>query len=221
MDADEAITSRRSVRAFLPDPVSRQTIEHILEVAARAPSGTNMQPWWVQVVAGAVKDANTADTLALFDAGEAESVYKYYPDKFPEPYLSRRRKVGWDMYGAVGIERGENEKMHHQHGLNYRFFDAPVGLFFFLDERLEIGSWIDYGMFMQNVMTAARAQGLHSCPQAAWPRYHKAVRKHLDVGDGMILIAGMSIGHEDTSAPINALRTEREPVAGFTTFNGL
>jgi nitroreductase len=221
MDADEAITSRRSVRAFLPDPVSRQTVEHILEVAARAPSGTNMQPWWVQVVAGAVKDAITADTMKLFDAGEADDVYKYYPGKFPEPYLSRRRKVGWDMYATIGIERGETDKMHHQHGLNYRFFDAPVGLFFFIDKRLETGSWIDYGMFMQNVMTAARAQGLHTCPQAAWPRYHKAVRKHLDVSDEMALIAGMSIGYEDTTAPINALKTEREPVAGFATFNGL
>lgn len=221
MDVDEAITSRRSVRAFLPDPVPRQTIEHILEVAARAPSGTNMQPWWVQVVGGEVKDAITADTMKLFDAGEGDNVYKYYPAKFPEPYLSRRRKVGWDMYATIGIERGENDKMHHQHGLNYRFFEAPVGLFFFIDKVMEIGSWLDYGMFLQNVMTAARGQGLHTCPQAAWPRYHQAVRKHLEISDDMVLVAGMSLGYEDTSAPINRLRTEREPLEGFATFNGI
>jgi nitroreductase len=221
MHVDEAITSRRSVRAFLPDPVPQETIAHILEVAKRAPSGTNTQPWWVQVVAGETKQAITDDALKLFDIGEAEDVYKYYPDRFPEPYISRRRKVGWDMYALLGIERGENEKMHHQHGLNYSFFDAPVGLFFFIDKELEIGSWLDYGMFMQNVMVSARGQGLHTCPQAAWPRYHKAVRKHLNIGDNMVLVAGMSIGYEDTSAPINALETERETLEGFVTFNGL
>jgi nitroreductase len=220
MQVDEAIVSRRSVRAFLPDPVPQETIEHILKVAARAPSGTNTQPWWVQIVTGEVKEAITKSALELFDAGEAEEVYKYYPDRFPEPYISRRRKVGWDMYALVGIERGESEKMHVQHGLNYRFFGAPVGLFFFIDKALEIGSWLDYGMFLQNVMTAARGQGLHTCPQAAWPRYHKAVRKHLDVDDSMALVAGMSMGYEDTSAPINALRTEREPVETFARFVG-
>lgn len=222
MDVDEAIESRRSVRGFTQEPVARSTIEHILRVARRAPSGTNMQPWRVYVVTGTAKEAITREVMAMHEGPPElrEPEYKYYPDVFYEPYKSRRRKIGWDMYSLVGIERGEHKKMHAQAGENFRFFGAPVGLFFFVDKALELGSWIDCGMFIQNVMLAARGQGLHTCSQAAWPPFHKAVRKLLGVDEDKVLICGMAIGHEDTAAPINRLRTEREEVTAFTTFLG-
>jgi nitroreductase len=185
MHVDEAIVTRRSVRGFTDQPVPRSTIEHLLRVARRAPSGTNMQPWHVSVVTGETKQAITQDALTLHN-GPAELLdpeYKYYPDIFYEPYKSRRRKIGLDTYGLVGIEKGQTEKMHAQAAQNLHFFGAPVGLFFFVDRALELGSWIDYGMFIQNVMLSARGQGLHTCPQAAWPPYHQAVRKHLQVED--------------------------------------
>lgn len=220
MEVDEALETRRSVRGFQDRPVPRATVEHILRVASRAPSGTNMQPWRVFVVAGESKAAITRDALALHGGGPElrEPEYSYYPDAFPPEYQARRREVGWAMYGLVGIERGESEKMHRQHADNFRFFGAPIGLFFFIDRVLEIGSWLDHGMFVQNVMTAARGQGLHTCPQAAWPPFHKAVRPHLPVTKDEVLVCGMAMGWEDETAPINALRTPRRPVEDFTTF---
>lgn len=224
MHAHEAIASRRSVRAFLPTPVPQETVEEILRIASRAPSGTNTQPWKVYVCAGAVKDALCAETRAARAADKDGSIHKaaydYYPERFPEPYLARRRAVGWALYGLLGIEKGDREKAYRQHDRNFLLFDAPVGLFFFIDKRLELGSWLDYGMFIGNVMTAARGFGLHSCPQAAWPRFHKIVRKHLDVPETEALVCGMSLGYEDTSAIENSLRTERAPVAEFARFSG-
>jgi nitroreductase len=220
LEVDEALETRRSVRGFQSRPVSRATLEHILRVACRAPSGTNMQPWRVFAVAGETKAAITRDALALHDGGSElrEPEYPYYPEEFPPEYKARRREVGWAMYGLIGIGRGDHEKMHRQHAENFRFFGAPVGLFFFVDRALEIGSWLDHGMFVQSVMIAARAQGLHTCPQAAWPPFHKAVRRHLPVGDDEVLVCGMAIGWEDEDAPINGLRTKRRPVEEFATF---
>lgn len=217
---DRAIASRRSIRAFLDTPVHREEIEEILRVSSRAPSGTNTQPWKVVVCTGdtlkKVKDA----TVAAFSDGSfgPEQTYKYYPDKFEEPYLSRRRKVGWDLYGLLGIKKGDGEKMFEQHKRNYLFFDAPVGLFFIIDDRMEIGSWLDHGMFMENVMVAARGRGLDTCPQAAWAPYHKAVRDIIGLQENDVLVAGMALGYADENAVENTLVTEREPVSGFTTF---
>lgn len=216
MNVDEAILTRRSVRAFLPTPVPQRTVLDILDVAARAPSGTNMQPWRVYAVAGRVRDAIVADALALHDRGGEPAEYKYYPDKLFEPFIGRRRKVGWDLYGLLGIGKGDREKTHRQHGENYRFFGAPVGLFFFVHRELEIGSWLDYGMFIENVMVAARGRGLHTCPQVAWTRVHSAVRPHVGAPDDHALICGMSLGYEDEAATVNGLRTEREPATAFT-----
>ena len=180
---DHAITSRLSVRAFLPTPVPRPVIEAILDVAARAPSGTNMQPWRGHVLTGAEKDALCDAVCAAFDQADPANKreVKYYPDDFFEPYLSRRRKVGWDLYGLLGIGRGDAPKMKAQHRRNFRFFDAPVGMVFTIDRKLETGSWLDYGMFLQNIMTAARAHGLDTCPQAAWSQYHRVIRSTLGV----------------------------------------
>ncbi len=219
---DEAIISRRSVRAFLPTPVPRETVEHILAVASRAPSGTNIQPWKVRALSGEAlaKLCRTASHAHDTEADQHNYSYTYYPAEIPEPYITRRRKVGWDLYGLLGIKKGEREKTHVQHGRNYLFFDAPVGLIFTIDKVLEQGSWLDFGMFIQNVMVAARGQGLHTCPQAAWVKFHRVVIDVLDIPDSEEVVCGMALGHIDERAPENALVTEREPVSGFATFSG-
>jgi nitroreductase len=219
---DDAITSRRSVRAFLPAPVPRALIEQILEVASRAPSGTNMQPWSVHLVAGEAKEKLSRAILDAYEAGSEEHTrtWKYYPDEFFEPYLSRRRAVGWGLYGLLGIGKGDRAQMKAQRAQNYLFFGAPVGMFFTLDARLEIGSWLDYGMFIQNIMTSARGHGLHTCPQAAFADYHKIIRAHLGIPEDHTVICGLSIGYEDKEAVANRLRTDRAPVSEFTRFTG-
>lgn len=217
---DEAITSRHSVRAFLPDPVDEEAIRAILEVAARAPSGTNMQPWRAYVTKGAVKQRITDAILnSGIRAEKAEwDEYKYYPDHFFDPYQSRRRANGFGLYGALGIGRREVDKMRAQHDRNFVFFDAPVGMIFTIDRRLNKGSWIDYGMFLQNIMIAARARSLHTCPQAAFAPYHRQIRPILDITDEEIVVCGMALGYEDTSKPENGFRTDREPLDEWVTF---
>lgn len=218
----DAITSRRSVRAFLPTPVERDVIERLLRAASRAPSGTNMQPWHVHVVTGAAKMRLSA---AILHAAETEpdrhrGEYAYYPATFPEPYLTRRRVVGWGLYGLLGIRKGDHERMRAQHARNFVFFDAPVGMIFTIDRVLERGSWIDFGMFLQNIMIGARGFGLHTCPQAAFAPYHKVIRAELGIPEDQVVVCGMALGHEDTAAPENALRTEREPLDRFVRFHG-
>jgi nitroreductase len=220
---DHAMASRRSVRAFLPAPVPRATIEEILAIASRAPSGTNIQPWKVHVVTGAAKERLTEEILRAHDdpavAATHVEEYDYYPREWVSPYVERRRKIGWDLYGLLGITKGDKARMHAQHGRNYAFFGAPAGLFFTVDRILGRGSLLDCGMFLQNVMLAARARGLDTCPQAAFTPFHRIVREHLGIPATELLVCGMSLGHADPSAPENALRTEREPVGGFTRFH--
>ena len=222
---DAAITSRRSVRAFLPTPVPRQTIEDILAVASRAPSGVNTQPWKVTVLTGAAKDALSRKILAEHDAraaagstGADVGEYDYYPTEWTPPYIDRRRKIGWDLYGLLGIGKGDKARMHAQHGRNYTFFDAPVGMIFTIDRVLRQGSWLDYGMFLQNIMTAARARGLDTCPQAAFIGFYSLIEEVLQMPRTEMVVCGMSLGYADESAPENRLVTEREPVAGFARF---
>ena len=218
----DALLTRRSVRGFLPTPVDRETVEGILYLASRTPSGTNIQPWKAYACTGAVRDALSREILALHDAGDETHVaeYAYYPVGWREPYLSRRRKLGWDYYGVMGLTREDKRGMHRQHGRNFDFFGAPVGLFFTLDRDMERGSWLDAGMFVQSVMIAARAYDLHTCPQAAFMKYHRVVRRHLAIPETEILLCGMSLGQLDPDAPENALNTERVPVAGFASFHG-
>ena len=217
---NSAISSRRSIRAFLPDPIPASTIESILEAASRAPSGTNMQPWKVHVLTGdSLKQVSEAVLAAHNDPDFVrEQPYKYYPDIFPEPYLSRRRKVGWDLYSVLGIEKGDKLKMHKQHGRNYTFFDAPVGMIFAIDTELEIGSWLDYGMFLQNIMIAARGYGLDTCPQAAFAPFQSVIKPILDIPDTQTVICGMALGHADEDAIENTLVSERAPLEEFVTF---
>jgi len=219
---DAAIVSRRSIRAFLPTPVPRETVADILTVAARAPSGTNTQPWQVHVLTGAALRALSDDIVAVHNDAEARAShseeYAYYPTQWQSPYIDRRRKVGWDLYSLLGIEKTDKARMHQQHGRNYAFFGAPVGLMFTIDRVMEKGSWLDYGMFLQSVMVAARARGLDTCPQAAFTQFHRIIAKHLHLRADEALVCGMSLGYADLSAVDNSLVTEREPVAGFVRF---
>lgn len=213
-----AITSRRSVRGYLPDPVPRHVLEDILVSAGRAPSGTNIQPWRVWVLEGDAKDALIGRVTAAFDEGLTEGLGDYYPSEFVEPYLSRRRKVGWDLYGLLGIQRGEWEKSRAYHRRNFEFFGAPVGLILAMHETMRSGGWMDLGLYMQGVMTMARAHGLDTCPQAAWLEYQDLVGEHLGLPKGYHVVAGMSLGYEDPAAEINRLTTDRAPLDEFVTF---
>jgi nitroreductase len=220
----DAIESRFSARAFLPTPVPRETIEKILALASRAASGTNTQPWKVYVLQGASRDALVDKVCAAHDAiyanpalaAEYTEEYDYYPQKWVSPYIDRRRENGWGLYGLLGIAKGQKDRMHEQHQRNYRFFDAPVGLMFTMDRVMGRGSLIDYGMFMQTLMVAARAQGLHTCPQAAWNPYARIVLPHIGAQPDEMLVCGMSLGYADEGALVNTFHTPREPVAAFT-----
>ena len=217
---DHAIASRRSVRAFLDTPVPRETVEDILSVARHAPSGTNMQPWRAYVASGDTLGRLTQATVkaAMDPAFEREKRWSYYPDAFPEPFLSRRRAVGFGLYGLLGIEKGDKPAMARQMLRNFLFFDAPVGMMFTVDQRLEIGSWLDYGMFLQNIMVAARARGLDTCPQAAWPPFAPVIREVLSIPEDETIVCGMALGWKDGSKIENTLVPDREPVEAFTTF---
>lgn len=215
----EAISSRRSIRAFRPDPVPRETIERILETAARAPSGSNIQPWHVVALTGeALRALGEELREAALKGPRGEAEYHYYPREWREPYISRRRKVGWDLYASLGIKKGEKERMAAQHARNMVFFDAPVGLFFFMDRDMEIGSWLDLGMFLQNVMIAARGLGLDTCPQAAFIAHHEHICRRLGVPADQQFIVGMSLGLAADDAPESRFDTMREPVEAFTRF---
>ncbi len=219
---DEAINSRRSVRAFLPEPIPRKTIEEILALASRAPSGTNTQPWRVRVLTGNAKQRLSAAIKASYfhvSGGPKDTPeYDYYPREWFSPYVDRRRKIGFDLYGLLNIKRDEKQRMIEQMGKNFEFFGAPVGLIFSIDRRLGQGSWLDYGFFLENIAIAARARGLHTCPQAAFADFPQTIGSHLKFDPQEMLVCGMSLGFEDTSAPENRLKTEREPVSGFTQF---
>ena len=222
---EEAVLSRRSVRAFKDQPVPLETVSHILKVAQRAASGTNIQPWKVHVLVGQKKRDLTAriheiywdDDIQRNDPPTLE--YDYYPKKWREPYLSRRKAVGWGLYSLLGIGRRDLGKMREQQARNYQFFDAPVGFIFTIDRDFEKGSWLDYGIFLGNIMTVARGLGLHTCAQAAFSNYHAIVKEVLDIPVTETVIAGMALGYEDTTAPENSLRTDRAALEEFVTFH--
>lgn len=218
---DAAMNGRHSARAFLSREVPRALVEEIIAVAARAPSGTNIQPWRVHVLTGATRQALVDRVCAAYDAGDRshQAEYGYYPREFFEPYLARRRKVGWDLYGLLGIAKGDAAAMKAQHRRNFEFFGAPVGLIFSIDRRMGQGSWLDYGMFLQNLMLAARARGLDTCPQAAWTDYHRVVGELLGFGPQEQLVCGMALGYEDRQAVENTLVTERAALSEFVAFH--
>lgn len=223
---EDAITSRMSVRAFLPREVPRSLLQHLLEVASRAPSGTNTQPWKVYVLTGASRDALVAKVCAAHDALRADPAlaanfreeYDYYPEKWVSPYIDRRRENGWGLYGLLGIGKGDKDMMHAQHQRNYRFFDAPVGLMFTIDRVMGRGSLLDYGMFLQSLMVAARAQGLHTCPQAAWNGFANIILPHIGANEGDMLVCGMALGYADPTDLVNTFQTPRVAVNDFTNW---
>jgi nitroreductase len=221
---DAAITSRMSTRAFTQQAVSRQTVTELLQVASRAPSGTNTQPWKVYVLQGASRATLVDKVCSAHEAIRADPAlaadyreeYDYYPEKWVSPYIDRRRENGWGLYGLLGIGKGDKDKMHAQHQRNYKFFDAPVGLMFTIDRVMGRGSLMDYGMFMQNIMVAARGRGLHTCPQAAWNGFAKIILPHIGAGPDEMLVCGMALGYADETDLVNTFHTPRVPVEAFT-----
>jgi nitroreductase len=221
---DHAIASRMSTRAFTPKPVERAMIEDILRIASRAPSGTNTQPWRVYVLQGKKRDTLVQQVCQAHDAMRADpslaaqyrEEYDYYPTQWVSPYIDRRRENGWGLYGLLGIGKGDKDKMHAQHQRNFRFFDAPVGLMFTMDRVMGRGSLVDYGMFLQTLMVAARARGLHTCPQAAWNHFARIILPHIGASADEMLVCGMALGWADESEVVNTFVTPREAVASFT-----
>lgn len=221
-DVADALRTRGSRRAFLPKTVTREQVEALLELAGFAPSGSNIQPWQVYAVSGTVRDRLCADvTLAAVQDRKAHrSEYAYYPEPWREPYLARRRQCGWGLYSVLGIPRGDRESSMQQELRNFDFFGAPVGLLFYIDRDLTRGSWLDYGMFMQSVMLAARGHGLDTCPQAAWAPFHRIVSRHVGAPAQQMLVCGMALGFADPADPVNDYRPARLAVGDYTRFLG-
>jgi nitroreductase len=222
MHVYDALSSRRSVRKFHPTPVPRATIERIIAAALRAPSGSNTQPWKVYAVAGEARERVVTHLLGAAAKGWEHRTpeYQYYPHPWIEPYLGRRRKVGFDLYKAAGIGKDDAEGRRQQALDNFRFFGAPVGLFLTIDRRMAAGSYIDAGMFLQSILLAARAEGLDTCAQAIFCWLHEDVRAVVGIPEGEILLCGVSLGHGDHSAAVNQFPTERVSVAETVTFQG-
>jgi nitroreductase len=221
MNVKEAFVSRRSVRRFLPDSVSKEKIENILEGAAFAPSGHNIQPWHVYVVQGKKKLSMTNSIIEAIKDGSAKEMkneFDYYPTEWFEPFVSRRRAVGFELYNLLGIGRDDFEARDKQMQENFHFFGAPVGMFITMDRRLATGTFMDVGMFIQSILVGARGEGLHSCGQVAFTKFHTLIAEQLEFKENEMLVCGVSIGYEDTSAPENALRVEKLQYSDFTTF---
>lgn len=223
---DAAIASRFSARAYLNRPVDKELLLEILALAGHAPSGTNTQPWKVYVLQGDKKVELVAKVCAAHDrlsadpslAAECVEDYDYYPAQWVSPFVDRRRECGFGLYNVLGIGKGDKERMHRQHQQNFRFFDAPVGLIFTLDKVMGRGSLLDYGMFIQTLMLAARSRGLHTCPQAAWNHFSRIVLPLVGAGSSELLVCGMSLGYADPASPVNSFRTTRISTASFSCF---
>lgn len=219
MNVCDALQKRKSVRAFLDKEVPNDVIERILKAAATAPSGVNTQPWQVAVVTGEKKRDLEQKMEATFRAGEERKMdYQYYPEEWQEPYKKRRLECGLQMYSTLGIGREDKDKRLEQWAANYRSFDAPVALYFFMDGIMQTGSFLDYGMFLQSVMLAAIDEGLATCPQAALGEYPKLVKQELGYPDDSILVCGIALGYEDEDALVNSYRTPRIEVSEFAKF---
>lgn len=219
MELREAVLRRKSVRAYADRPVSRTQVERLLDLARHAPSGANTQPWLVAVVTGRTKHRLQQRLTQAFENGEPSRMdYPYYPEHWSSPYRERRFACGMQLYRALNIQREDIKQRRAQWAANYRAFDAPVMLFFFIDDRLARGSWIDYGMFLQTLMLAAVDEGLSTCPQAALAEYPDIVRDELGYASHLLLLCGMALGYEDTSSPANSYRTPREEIHAFTRF---
>ena len=216
MDVIEAVQARRSVRRFRPDPVDDAVLRTLVASAARAPSGGNVQPWRIYVVNG--------DAMARLRAHLAEQPplevpeYDIYPKGLTEPYRANRFQLGEQMYATVGIAREDKEGRMRQFAHNNDFFGAPAALFCFLDRQMGPPQWSDAGMYLQTFMLLAVEQGLATCPQEYWAVRHEAVRSFVGAPAQEMLFCGVSVGYEDSEAPINSLRSERMPLEQWATF---
>jgi len=222
MKVSEALDTRMSCRAFLPDPVPEATVRRILTAASRAPSGGNLQPWYVDVLTGgplAALVARVREQVAAHPLGHT-SEYPVYPSPLGEPYRTRRHQNGEDLYATLGIPRTDRPARLRQYARNYEAFGAPVLLFISIDRYMGAAQWSDMGMFMQSVMLLAREHGLHTCPQESWSGWHREVAEVIELPAARMLFSGIAMGHRDESAPINRLRTDRAPLAEFATFRG-
>jgi nitroreductase len=217
----DALLTRKSIRAFKSDPVPRAHVEELLTLASRAPSGTNVQPWKVHVVGGDARRVLEEAVLTHRET-EPEDVRAEFPrsGKRKEPYTSRMKKLGKEMYTLIGIPKGDQAANWNQWGRNYKFFDAPVGLIFTIDKDLDRMSYVDLGIFLQSFMLAAKSRGLDTCAQGAWNNYWTVTRRVLNIPDEDYIVCGLSLGYADAQAPVNALVSEREPVSMFATFHG-
>ena len=221
MNVSEALQHRISVRAFKPDPVPESTVREILETASRSPSGGNLQPWRVYALAGKPLDEFRAIIAAKLAAGESETPeYDVYPHNLWEPFKRRRRETGSHRYAALGVDNKDKAALKELGDRNYRFFGAPVGLFFCLDRRLGPPQWSDMGMYMLSVMLLAAERGLDTCPQESWSNWPASVRAFLELPEELMLFAGMSLGYGDGSHPLNNIRTAREPFEVFAEMRG-
>ena len=224
-EIDQIIRSRRSIRAFTSQAVDNELLKKILETASYAPSGTNTQPWKVYVVTGETKDKICNAVIEVIEntrknpelAEQYQETFRYYPTEWVSPFIDRRRQNGWALYGLLGIQKGDKDKMHAQHLRNYRFFDAPVGLFFTLNKVLGDGAKLDTAMFMQNIMLSAKSHGLDTCAQAAWNKYHSVVLPLLGAEDE-ILISAMALGYADKDNVVNTLTPPRAGIDEFTVW---
>ena len=219
MNVSQALQQRKSVRAFLDKSVAEEKIIAILEAARHAPSGVNTQPWQVAVVSGQIKqELQSTIEQAFRDGNKGQADYSYYPLQWTEPYKARRIACGMQMYSTLKIERSDKQRQLDQWAANYRAFDAPIVLFFFMDGGMQTGSYMDYGMFLQSIMLAAVEQGLATCPQASLADYPEIIKAKLGYPADSILLCGMALGYEDKNAMINSYRTPREEVTEFTRF---
>jgi nitroreductase len=217
----DAIGSRHSCRAFTEQRVDVGIVHDLLQIARLAPSGGNLQPWMVHVLSGASLlrfRSFLRPKLEAAPMGETPE-YPVYPPDLKEPYRSRRRKCGEDLYSLVGVSRDDRAGKLRQFAHNYDFFGAPVGMFFFVDRSMGSAQWSDIGMFMQNIMLLARERGLATCPQEAWAVWHSQVSQFFNIEPHFMLFCGLALGYADADAPINRLRTERAAVEEFVTFH--
>jgi nitroreductase len=219
-DVFEAARTRRSIRAYRPDPVPADTLREIVALGRHAPSGSNIQPWRVHVLTGAAlaRVGGVIQRAFLDDEPGHKRDYEYYTDPIVEPYLARRRQCGWGLYGTLGIDRGDHEKSKAYRATNYIFFGAPAGLVFTIDRALEKGSWLDYGMFLQTLMLAARARGLHTCAEASIASYPDIVRRELGMTGEWTVICGMAMGYADEAALVNTFQPPRIALEDYAEF---
>jgi len=222
MDILDALMSRVSCRAFLPEPVPRETIDKLLEHARFAPSGGNLQPWHVFVLGGTALEALIGDVgekIKDMPRGETQA-YRIYPENLGEPYQARRYKCGEGLYAAINVARDDRQGRLKQFRRNFELFGAPVGVFLYLDKDMGPPQWSDAGMFLQSFMLAARGEGLHTCAQESWSMWSETVRKHTQAPENLMLFCGVALGVMDTTAPINSFRTERAKMDEFVCFKG-